>query len=81
MGTNQVDRLLEGFLAARVFTEGLHRTHDAGKPLTRESLATGLDSIGTQTLSGFQVSFGANHHMASRFVEMSMLTGDGRVRT
>ncbi len=72
---------LEGFLAARVFTEGLHRAHDAGKPLTRESLVTGLESIGTQTLSGFQVSWGANHHMASRFVEMSMLTGDGRVRT
>lgn len=72
---------LEGFLAARVFTEGLRRAHDTGKPLTRESLVSGLESIGTQTLSGFQVSFGANNHMASRFVEMSMLTGDGRVRT
>ena len=72
---------LEGFLAARVFTEGLRRAHDTGKPLTRESLVSGLESIGTQALSGFQVTFGANHHMASRFVEMSMLTGDGRVRT
>ena len=72
---------LEGYLAARVFTEGLRRAHDAGKSLTRETLVTGLESIGTQTLSGFQVSFGANNHMDSRFVEMSMLTGDGRVRT
>ena len=72
---------LEGFLAARVFTEGLRRAHDAGKALTRDSLVTGLESIGTQILSGFQVSFGTNSHMASRFVEMSMLMGDGRVRT
>ena len=73
---------LEGYLAARVFTEGLRRaTPDAGKAPSREALVAGLESMGTQTLSGFQVAFGPNSHMASRFVEMSMLTGDGRVRT
>ena len=37
--------------------------------------------IGTQVISGYPVSFGPNDHSASHFVEMSMLTGDGRVRT
>ena len=73
---------LEGYLAARVFTEGLRRaSQDGSKALTRETLVSGLESVGTQALSGFQVAFGPNSHTASRFVEMSMLTGDGRVRT
>ena len=73
---------LEGYLAARVFTEGLRRAvQDAGKTPSREALVAGLESVGTQTLSGFQVALGPGNHMASRFVEMSMLTGDGRVRT
>ena len=74
---------LEGFLAARVFTDGLRRasTQDGGKAPTREALVAALESMGTQTLSGFQVAFGPSNHSASRFVEMSMLTGDGRVRT
>ena len=69
---------LEGYLAARVFVEGLKR---AGAKPTRESLISGLESIGNQSLGGFAVTFGANDHVASSFVELSMLTGDGRVRT
>ena len=73
---------LEGYLAARVFTEGLRRaSQDSGKAPARESLVSGLESLSTQAMSGFQVAFGPNSHTASRFVEMSMLTGDGRVRT
>lgn len=71
---------MEGFLAARIFTEGLRQAQSGGK-ITRESLMGGLESIGTQVISGFPVSFSATDHTASHFVEMSMLTGDGRVRT
>ena len=69
---------MEGYLAARLFTEGLRR---AGPKPTRELLMTGLESIGNQSFGGFAVSFGPNDHVASSFVELSMLTGDGRVRT
>ena len=69
---------MEGYLAAKVFAEGLRR---AGNKPTRESLMAGLESIGSQAFGGFAVSFGANDHVASSFVELSMLTGDGRVRT
>ena len=71
---------MEGYLAARVFTEGLRQAQASGK-ITRESFITGTESIGSQVISGFPVSFSATSHAASKFVEMSMLTGDGRVRT
>ena len=71
---------MEGYLAARVFTEGLRQAQASGK-ITRESFITGTESIGSQVISGFPVSFSATSHAASKFVEMAMLTGDGRVRT
>ncbi len=71
---------MEGYLAARVFTEGLRQAQASGK-ITRESFITGTESIGNHVISGFAVSFSATSHAASKFVEMSMLTGDGRVRT
>ena len=69
---------MEGYVAARMFAEGLKR---AGAKPTRESLMGGLESIGTQSLGGFAVSYSPADHVASNFVELSMLTGDGRVRT
>ncbi|MBY0410607.1 MAG: ABC transporter substrate-binding protein [Burkholderiaceae bacterium] len=71
---------MEGYLAARVFTEGLRQAQAGGK-ITRESFIAGTEAIGTQVISGFSVSFSATDHTASHFVEMSMLVGDGRVRT
>ncbi|WP_298214441.1 ABC transporter substrate-binding protein [Acidovorax sp.] len=71
---------MEGYLAARVFAEGLRQAQSGGK-VTRESFIAGTEAIGTQVISGFPVSFSATSHAASKFVEMSMLTGDGRVRT
>jgi ABC-type branched-subunit amino acid transport system substrate-binding protein len=69
---------MEGYLAARLLVEGLQRA--GGKP-TRDSLISGLEAIGNQVMGGFAVSFSATNHVASKFVELSMLTGDGRVRT
>ncbi len=63
---------LEGYLAARVFTEALRR---AGSALTRESLITALESIAPANYDGggFDVSFSPKSHSASRFVEMTMI--------
>lgn len=70
---------MEGYLAAKVVTEGLKR---AGNRIgSRDALIQGIESIGNQSLGGFQVNFSASNHVASSFVELSMLTGDGRVRT
>ena len=67
---------MEGFLAAKLFVEGLRR---AGAKPSRESLITGLESLGTQSIGGFAVSYSPADHVASKFVELSMLTGDSRV--
>ncbi len=69
---------MEGYVAAKVLLDGLKR--GPGK-LSRESLIAGLESGGNQSMGGFSVSFSAADHVASSFVELSMLTGDGRIRT
>jgi branched-chain amino acid transport system substrate-binding protein len=69
---------MEGYLAAKLVVEGLKR---AGPKVTRDSLVSGLESIGNQSFGGFSVSLSPTDHVASQFVELSMLTGDGRVRT
>lgn len=69
---------MEGYLAAKVFVEGLKR---AGTRATGENLIAGLESIGTQSIGGFSVTYSPSNHVASNFAELSMLTGDGRVRT
>lgn len=68
---------MEGYLAARMLIEGLKR---GGKP-TRDALITGLESLANVSWGGFQVDMSPKDHVASSFVELSMLTGDGRVRT
>lgn len=70
---------MEGYLAAKVVTEGLRRA--GARAGSREGLIQGIEAIGSQSLGGFQVHFSATDHVASSFVELSMLTGDGRVRT
>ena len=68
---------MEGYLAAKVFTEGLRR---AGRNPTRDSLITGLESIQKMDFGGFLVNFGPKDHVASHFSDLSMLTEDGKVR-
>jgi branched-chain amino acid transport system substrate-binding protein len=67
----------EGYLAAKMFADGLVR---AGARATRDSLISGLEAIGRSDYGGFQLSLARDDHVASNFVEKSMLTGDGKVR-
>lgn len=67
---------IEGYLAAKVLTEGLRRM---GKP-SRDGLVAGLETLSNYNAGGFQVKFGPQKHVASNFVELSLLTGDGRVK-
>jgi ABC-type branched-subunit amino acid transport system substrate-binding protein len=78
-GDNQANySSLEGYIAAKVLIEGMRRA-GAGK-LGRENLIGGLEAIGDESFGGFSVGFSPTDHVASKFVELSMLTGDGRVR-
>jgi len=71
---------LEGYLSGRVFVEGLRNAiARSGGRLTRDALVVGLESI-KRRVADVSVAYSASSHQGSRFVEMSMLTGDGRVR-
>jgi branched-chain amino acid transport system substrate-binding protein len=68
---------MEGFIAAKVFTEAAQR---AGRGLTREGFLDALESLHGLDLGGFPLSFGPGKHTGSRFVELTLLTEDGRIR-
>jgi len=72
---------LEGYLAARVVIEGLRAAmHQSNGRLTRTALVTALETMNGE-IGGFRIAFSPSNHQGSRFVEMSMLTADGQVRT
>jgi branched-chain amino acid transport system substrate-binding protein len=68
---------MEGYVAAKVFAEGLRR---AGGTPTRDALVTALESLQRYDAGGYLVDFSPRDHAGSSFVELSMLTGDGKVR-
>ncbi len=70
---------LEGYLSAKVLVDGLRRAN-AAKNLNGEALVAGLESLGAQSYGGFAVKLSATDHVGSGFVDLSMLTGDGRIR-
>jgi branched-chain amino acid transport system substrate-binding protein len=68
---------MEGFVAAKVFVEALRR---AGKSLNTESFLSAVEGMKAVNLGGFQQDFGPQKHTGSRFVELTLLLEDGRVR-
>ncbi len=62
---------LEGYIAARVLVEGLKK---AGKNLTRESLVDGLASLGTADIGGFKVTYKADNHNGSSYVDLTIIS-------
>ena len=68
---------MEGYLAAKVFTEGLKR---AGRAVSRDAVVAALETIQKVDFGGFNVDFGPKDHVASHYVDLSMLTSDGKVR-
>jgi ABC-type branched-subunit amino acid transport system substrate-binding protein len=66
---------LEGFIAAKVLTEGLRR---AGRDLNRERFVAALEGITNHDLGGFGVAFSATNHNASRYVDLAMIGRQGK---
>ena len=69
--------MMEGFIAAKVIVEAVRR--QGAKP-TREAMATTLDAMETYDLGGYVVGFRPNKRNGSRFVELSIVSGSGRIR-
>jgi branched-chain amino acid transport system substrate-binding protein len=68
---------IEGFVAAKTFSEAVKRI--SGVP-TPEALIASMESLRELNLGGFFVDFSANKHMGSRFVDLTILSSDGKVR-
>ena len=68
---------MEGFVAAKAFAEGVKR---AGRNLSRESFVDAMASLQKFNLGGFVLDFSAQELVGSHFVELTLLTEDGKVR-
>ena len=68
--------MLEGYLAAQVFTEALRRS---SKDPTRAKLRKALEGLEDLSVGGFRVHF-ASERVGSRLVELSLIDSQGRVR-
>lgn len=67
---------LESCFAAQILAEGLRR---AKRPVTPQSLRDALANLGTYDLGGFSVTFAPNAQHGSRFVELAMVTREGKM--
>jgi branched-chain amino acid transport system substrate-binding protein len=66
---------LEGFIAAKVMVEGLRR---AGKNLTRESFIRAMESMDPYDVGGFKVAYSVDNHNGSKYVDLTIVSKDGK---
>jgi branched-chain amino acid transport system substrate-binding protein len=69
--------MMEGYIAAKVIVEAVRRQ---GARPTREGTATALDAMDSFDLGGYAVGFKPNQRSGSRFVELSIISGAGKIR-
>lgn len=69
--------MLEGYIAGKVITEAVNRQ---GKNPTREGTLKALDGMHFYEMGGYSVSYRPDIHAGSRFVELTILGGKGKVR-
>jgi branched-chain amino acid transport system substrate-binding protein len=62
---------LEAYIAGRILVEGLKRIKG---PITRESLTTSLEGLGTLDLGGFFVTYNDQSHHGARFVHLAIIS-------
>ena len=70
--------LLEGYIAARVFTEALRRIPAKDAP-NRARLKKSIDALDDLSIGGFRVHF-TEERVGSKLVELSLIDSQGRVR-
>ncbi len=68
---------IEGYLAARVVVDALRR---AGAKPSRDAFIGALETLSGYDSRGYRLAFSPTRHVGSSFVELSMLTADGKVR-
>ena len=66
---------VEGFVAAKLFVEGLKRT---GRELNREKFIDALERMSEVDIGGFYAGFSPKNHSASRYVDLTIIGRDGK---
>ena len=69
--------MLEGYIAARVYTEALRRIP---RDPTRARMRKAIEGLEDVAVGGFRVNFGENERTASKLVELSLIDSQGKVR-
>lgn len=69
--------MMEGFIAAKVIVEAVRR--QGGRP-TREGVVAALDAMDNIDLGGYVVGFKPGMRNGSKFVELSIISGAGKIR-
>ena len=69
--------MMEGFIAAKVIVEAVRRQ---GARPTREGMAATLDAMDSYDLGGYVVGFKPGMRNGSKFVELSIISGAGKIR-
>lgn len=64
-----------GFINAKIMVDGLKR---AGRNVTRASLVEALEAMGKVDYDGFVIHYGKNSHLGHRYVELTVISKDGR---
>jgi len=67
---------LEACFAAKVLVEGIRR---AKKPVSSRTVLEALQNLGTYDLGGYKVAFGAGAQHGSKFVDLAMVTREGKL--
>ena len=68
---------LEACIGAKVLTEAIRRTK---KPGNAEGLLNAMRNLGTYDTGGFVVSYGDGKQHGSKFVDLAMVSREGRLR-
>lgn len=69
--------MMEGYIAGKVIVEAVRRQ---GPKPTREGMVAALDGMDNYNLGGYGVGFRPGMRSGSRFVELSIITGAGKIR-
>ncbi|CAN7597659.1 ABC transporter substrate-binding protein [Polaromonas sp. LjRoot131] len=69
--------MMEGYIAAKVIVEAVRRQ---GKNPNRAGMVTALDGMENYDLGGYLVSFKPGMHSGAKFVELSIISGSGKIR-
>ena len=69
---------LEACFGARVLAEGIRR---AKRPVTRQSVLDSLANLGSYDLGGYKITFANGVQHGSKFVDLAMVTREGKLST